>query len=339
MGSVQSCCKSNEQEAEPNIEVESKGHDAEPYKASAPSVSGDESDSPKKQQYTRQNSSWEEGTSRIENSFLPSTRPTGIHLPEIGTEAAIAKLDEAVSGTIEVIRQNNGGKPLAVLHEAYSPVLKDNEVYLGGLDTNFKRQGYGILYSSNYLFEGEWEEDELDGKGMIIKDNFEVYKGHFDKGELVSGTLEKADGYSYKGTFDRDLTQSGKGKERRPDGSVYIGEFKAGFKHGQGKQTFKDNSVFEGTFTEGSRTKGTMEFSNGAKYYGTFVKNLMHGLGKLMNIDGTVYEGQFMANKKHGDGKLLKSNGTIIIGTWVEDKLQSEKFLQDTIGRTRLSIR
>lgn len=53
------------------------------------------------------------------------------------------------------------------------------------------------------------------------------------------------------------------------DGSVYVGQWSAGFFHGEGQLTSPDGAVFEGQFNEGKK----------------------HGVAKYTFANGAVYEG------------------------------------------------
>lgn len=325
------CCKSQELTKKPELEVsqdEVRENDLKTQNVNAEETSTE---------FLHQNSHIETSLedANPDKYSSHSTRPTGLTLPELATERADEMLREVTSREIEVVRLKNGGKAIDELREFWSPsITKDNEVFIGELNTDFMRDGYGILYCESHLYEGYWRAERLNGKGMLIKDNLEVYKGRFRKGELSKGTLQTPSGYSYKGEF-KNFLQTGHGEERKSDGSVYVGAFAEGVRHGLGKVVFQDKSWFDGRFDGGNRVEGVFMFSNGSKYTGTWKQNKMHGTGKLMLIDGTVYMGQFMNGKKHGEGKLLKENGVVVIGNWSEDKLLSESYMQDAIGRTR----
>ena len=97
--------------------------------------------------------------------------------------------------------------------------------------------------------------------------------------------------------------------------------------------------------------KQSVEYTNGAIYYGELEKNgnKRHGRGILVGADGSiyegywkgeklnvkgkiifsdgdVYEGEFLEDKKHGYGVYIHINGSILEGNWKEDK-------QDGIGK------
>lgn len=265
---------------------------------------------------------------------LPSSRPTGVSIPEIGTELAYSMLTNAIAEETEAIRLKNGGQLMEKLLKRYSPVITtENYLYIGEIDGNFKRSGYGILYTNTCLLEGTWVNNKLTGQGILVKDNFKVYQGHFSRNRLTKGVFKK-DGYEYAGEF-KDLKQHGQGEEKKADGSLYIGLFAEGLRHGQGKFVDKDKVTYEGLFDKGDLANGICQFKNGSKYKGAFKHYLMDGFGKLMDIEGPVYEGLFMAGKKHGQGKMLNIDGTVVEGIWVEDKLHSKKLEIDTLGRIK----
>jgi len=63
-------------------------------------------------------------------------------------------------------------------------------------------------------------------------------------------------------------------------GSVYLGQWKNGQKHGRGKLAWEDGSLYEGQW----------------------VNNMSNGKGRLIHSDGDVYEGDWVDNKAEGQG-------------------------------------
>ena len=64
---------------------------------------------------------------------------------------------------------------------------------------------------------------------------------------------------------------------------------------------FKDGAKYEGFFVKGEmKGQGTMWFPNGDKYEGTFDKNMMNGHGTYFFSNGDKYEGEYRDGKRAG---------------------------------------
>lgn len=67
----------------------------------------------------------------------------------------------------------------------YLNPLINEERYTGSIDPNlgFKRHGYGTLYfRDGRKYEGQFEEDDMIGKGKLYMDNGDIYIGKFLRG-------------------------------------------------------------------------------------------------------------------------------------------------------------
>jgi hypothetical protein len=265
------------------------------------------------------NSSLGEELQQPDSSFVASTRPTGSKLTEVGTERCLEMLEAKADSGMEAVRVHYGGMPLDELRAQSSPSIKKNKLFLGELDSDFKRTGYGVFYCEGYLFEGNWELNQLQGSGILVKDNHEVYKGEFVDGRIVEGRLYYPNGSTYEGTFDKHFLKSGQGKETSIDGSVYTGEFLEGLRHGQGELVGKDKSVLKGEFSRGYLAEGSCKSAEGSEYEGQFYKNKMHGTGELRHSNGTFFRGEFSRGYKT-EGSLKFADGSEYVGQFYEDK-------------------
>jgi hypothetical protein len=268
-----------------------------------------------------ENSSLGEVLQESNSSFIASTRPTALQSTEVGTERCFEMLETKAASEMEALRVHYGGMSHDKLLERSSPSTKKNKLFIGELDTDFKRTGYGVLYCEGHLFEGNWEHNQLQGEGILIKDNHEVYIGKFVNKKIVKGRLNYPNGSTYEGKFDENLFKSGKGKEVSIDGSVYTGEFFDDLRQGQGQLTGKDKSVFKGEFWRGYKAKGSLKFADGSEYNGEFSKNKMQGTGNFKHTDGSVYVGEFIEGKMHGAGKFRHIDGSEYVGHFIADKM------------------
>ncbi len=77
------------------------------------------------------------------------------------------------------------------------------------------------------------------------------------------------------------------------DGRKYLGQWKAGRKHGIGRQYFH-HAQYLGYFSNGDISgKGIYWAIDGIKYEGEFRNNLFQGPGKLQQFNGEIFEGEF----------------------------------------------
>lgn len=68
---------------------------------------------------------------------------------------------------------------------------------------------------------------------------------------------------------------------------------------------YKDGSVYEGEVDEKENKikSGVLRWKNGAKYEGEFKGNMLHGSGRMTDVDGSVFEGGFVNGLRNGKGK------------------------------------
>ena len=123
-------------------------------------------------------------------------------------------------------------------------ILKNNKgvSYVGDFKDS-KRHGKGILDTHKVHYEGDFQDDKLCGKGRIIfKIEGHVYEGQFDNNEINGfGTFKWKNGDSYTGNM-LNGKMDGKGKYRYNNGVVYEGIYKNGVKQGKGK-VYKTNGM------------------------------------------------------------------------------------------------
>ena len=79
--------------------------------------------------------------------------------------------------------------------------------------------------------------------------------------------------------------------------------------------TWVDGSSFCGAWKYDERHDGEMRFNNGNLYKGTFLKDKLHGEGRLFLVQGVIFEGNFTAGSCDSIGKMLYPNGDIYFGT------------------------
>jgi serine/threonine protein kinase len=119
---------------------------------------------------------------------------------------------------------------------------------------------------------------------------------------------------------------------------TYTGEVKANSEgalepHGAGKATYETGKIetengtidesactYEGQFSEGYRSDGILQFSNGDSYKGRFEKNLMQGEGTYYFSDGKSIVGEF---KNNVPKECSLRKGSVVLGDYINGKYKS----------------
>lgn len=162
---------------------------------------------------------------------------------------------------------------------------KYGDSYEGQYEEN-KKHGFGKLtYRSNV---GEDEEDAADENAPPRGG---TYLGYFHGG--LRGCPENApagEQHPSEGTFSY------------VNGDTYVGQWKAGKKHGQGTYTYaKDGTKLVGDWENGKMTVGKWVFPNGTFYTGKFRYNKPFGEGVWVFPTGNQLTGEYVQKEQPGD--------------------------------------
>lgn len=108
-----------------------------------------------------------------------------------------------------------------------------------------------------------------------------------------------AGGKTYEGQWE-DSLPNGFIREIDPDGDLYVGQYKAGKRHGQGKLIVKSLKTYEGTFLDNvPHGQGKFTIPGVAVYEGTFTPlgdSDFHVQGQVRHADGRVENGEWQNN-------------------------------------------
>jgi hypothetical protein len=144
-------------------------------------------------------------------------------------------------------------------------------------DGDFKNgyiEGFGVFQKGSCIYKGEWKNNLAHGLGECKHVDGSVYKGSWDKGKKVFGTLYFPNGDVYEGNFlNQDI--HGRGIMKYNDYSVYEGDFVLGQKHGYGIKTM----------------------TNGNRYEGFWKFDKREGFGTIYYLCGDVVKGEFENGK------------------------------------------
>lgn len=221
----------------------------------------------------------------------------------------------------------------------------NGSVYEGEL-LNGRRHGRGIYKSDAgmIVYDGEWKDDEWNGRGIWNFGNGKRYEGEFlnekrhgqgilqtdrltYEGSWINdrwegeGTLSWSNGALFKGSFVEDAIQ-GRGIFRYDDGTVYEGDFVNSESHGQGICKYTDGSVYEGDWVGDLRHGyGVWTFPNGAFYKGNFANHKPNGKGTWTHVDGSVFTGDVVNGDKNGYGVWISPGMFRYDGYFANNKL------------------
>lgn len=212
----------------------------------------------------------------------------------------------------------------------------DGSIYKGMVGNSLSRECFGIYYFINgNIYEGFFDNDNMDGRGRIISTEGFVYEGDFQNNTASGyGKCLFEDGTLYKGNWVNNKKQ-GIGEENYPDGSSYVGNFVNGKKNGRGKLMFQDGNSYEGEFWNNEiKGEGLYKFEDGRVFIGHFFNNKMNGYGIFKWPNGTKYYGHYKNNKKNGFGAFSWVDGRKYEGFWKDGKQDGFGYMKENNVKT-----
>ena len=111
--------------------------------------------------------------------------------------------------------------------------------------------------------------------------------------------------------------ENGKGTMIYYSTQKYVGEFKAGKRHGQGTLDLPLHIKIKGKWRDDVITEGSATLSDGSRYTGRWQYGYRHGNGRLTYPDGREYVGEFHGGQKHGKGIMKYPDGRIYTGEFM----------------------
>jgi hypothetical protein len=143
---------------------------------------------------------------------------------------------------------------------------------------------------------------------------------------------------AFTGDRDEDKNYNGKGEMKMRNGSLYVGDIKAGLFHGTGKFTWPDNVIYEGTFVYGTIDgKGKYSWPDGSKYTGDVKAGKRSGNGIFQCSASQNYDGEWLDGLRHGKGTATYAEGknaAIYTGDWVNGLRQGYGIMNYSTGNT-----
>jgi len=195
------------------------------------------------------------------------------------------------------------------MHGQGARTNENGDVYVGafkhdrygghGTYTSFSNKADEEEYA--FTYEGNFENDQMNGEGKLVYGNGNVYEGWFKNGQ-----------------FDKHGVFAWHAKQLK--GNVYTGEYKDNKRHGHGALTYANGNRYEGRWDNNKRIEtGTLTYANGDHFKGSWENDAMTR-GTFTWENGNVYVGEMKENKRHGKGAMTRTNGVVESGKWVANK-------------------
>ena len=201
--------------------------------------------------------------------------------------------------------------------------LINDSIYIGYVNINGERHGYGKLIQKNGMkLEGFWKDGFLEGWGRITDEEGGIKEGYFINGKINGKGIKKnLEGDIFEGYFFKGMKE-GLGREENKK-IIYEGEYHKNLKCGKGICYFKLlDDQYEGEFENNTiNGKGVYYWKKEGNYFkGNFIDGKMNGLGLFVWKDGNKYYGNYKNNIKEGKGKFIWNNGKTFEGYFFNGK-------------------
>ena len=249
----------------------------------------------------------------------------------------------------------NYTKELNAIYIALVEQTKDDpqEPYFGGKDSQGIPHGNGKMHLSNGGFyegsfnhgvkngigkfqfpnddpkkrknyEGEWLNDEINGKGILIYSTRSKFEGNFNNNlQYGFGIMYFSNGDRYEGNWNKDK-QEGTGVYFWSNSDRYDGNWKNNVRDGKG--LFCRNGVSqEEDWKDGVLQSGSGSFTiSGGRYDGEMREGKRHGKGTYYYPENDPnriqYAGEWKNDMREGSGTLIWKNNENYVGHWKNDK-------------------
>lgn len=203
----------------------------------------------------------------------------------------------------------------------------NGDVYTGEF-WDSEKSGYGsyIWKETDFVYQGEFKYDLIEGQGVYYFDKKQKYVGEFKNGMRHGEGMifDKKGKVTSQGIFENDAylgAISYYGQSADATGCLH-GDCEEGY----GLYRYTEGDRYFGDHANGTREGfGTYYFQNGNKYIGEWKNGAIDGFGVFYWADGAKYIGHFTQTTKNGYGVYYYSDGTKSIGVWENDVYQYSK--------------
>ncbi|OMJ86285.1 hypothetical protein SteCoe_12273 [Stentor coeruleus] len=207
--------------------------------------------------------------------------------------------NETITEAYDIIEKNN------LRQEDNEKLCENGDLYVFKQVDN-EETVFGTLFRLNGdMYEGEFYNDCLQGKGVYVKNDGTKYIGEFEDSNFKGlGELHLPNGTTIKGQFD-NWEIIGQAQCISPDGNEYFGELKNNKPHGEGKMIGIFGEIYEGCWKNGKKHGSGCYYDKIETYTGEWRKGKRHGNGLSIDSASTENSGLF---KKSNSDKLNLTN-------------------------------
>lgn len=225
--------------------------------------------------------------------------------------------DGLVSFTGEFVRDRREGRGVwkdEIRGESYEGFFERDKMHGFGKQRSIDGSYYEGLFCYNL------RHSPMKPARLVTKDGA-IYVGRIDRTlrHDDKATFVNAAGDRYVGAFVEDV-QTGKASIQWANGDTYEGDFVAAVPHGVGTKTCAEYS-YTGEISQNLRHgRGEVRFRSGRKAgdkcTGTWVADILHGIGLYTYANGDVYDGAWVAEVREGQGSMRYATGELYAGGW-----------------------
>ncbi len=123
-------------------------------------------------------------------------------------------------------------------------LIKNPIQRISSLELKMKLINWVIQYSANGRYEGDWVNENANGKGIFYYLSGSKYDGDWLNGKMNGkGIYYYSNGNKYVGSWLSNK-RNGEGIFYHSNGDRFVGEWKMDFKHGKGVMFFAHNNSF-----------------------------------------------------------------------------------------------
>jgi hypothetical protein len=175
---------------------------------------------------------------------------------------------------------------------------------------------------TGHRYECSWREGILDGHGSISYPYGAKLEADYTQGRPIGKvTIIQDEKKIWTGISEGDLSTTQFTSSFT--GSTYIGQWKAGQRHGIGTSLSTEGNTYFGDWKDDKMDGvGSYTFASGNKYDGDWKAGNQHGKGTFSFVDGHVYAGDWKDDMQDGVGTMKYSNGNQYHGEWKNNSLE-----------------
>lgn len=146
---------------------------------------------------------------------------------DVNRDGKVSK-KELIAGLGIGIGSSGGGRP----GTGQGAHLKSSRVYMGHRNDSGQRDGYGLLKAEDgSTYTGQWANSCREGQGTLFFDGG-VFEGQWHKNDANGeGIVHFQNGDTFRGTYKNNV-KSGPGTYSWADGTMEVGDYVDGRKHG-----------------------------------------------------------------------------------------------------------